>query len=125
MWWSLCYKNALVGRIIKMYIKEKKKVTKYLERIVKTKCDICEKEIPNFEIGKKEKSRFFRVTTGHNDWGNDSCDSIEEYAICTDCIQDFVKNYIKKVNGTEYINIETYYASEEKYFDEEYDEEGE
>lgn len=32
-----------------MQVKEKKKVTKYLERVVKTKCDICGKEIPNFK----------------------------------------------------------------------------
>ncbi len=106
-----------------MYITEKKKVTKYLERIIKTKCDVCKREIPNFEPCKREKSRFFRVITGHHDWGNDSCDSIKEYEICPDCIQDFVEKYIKKVDGTDYIDIETDYASEEKYFDEEYEEE--
>ena len=110
-----------------MRVKENKKVIKYLEREVKTKCDICKKEIANYnptEI-EKEKSRFFRVTTGHHDWGIDSCDSIEYYDICTNCIQDFVKEYIKKVDGTDYIHIETEYACEEKYLNEEFDEDGE
>ena len=106
-----------------MYITEKKKVTKYLERKVKTKCDVCLKEIPNFEETKDiEKSRCFEVTTGHNLWGNDSVDSIKDYTICPNCIQKFIKDYIEKVENTYYINIETTVASEEKYSDEEYEE---
>ena len=106
-----------------MYITEKKKVTKYLERVVKTKCDICQKEIPNFdETRDLRKSRYFEVTTGHHLWGNDSIDSIRDYNICPDCIQKFIKNYIENVENTYYIDIETTVASEEKYSDEEYEE---
>ena len=106
-----------------MYIKETKKVTKYLERVVKTKCDVCQKEIPNFDETKDlRKSRYFEVTTGHHLWENDSIDSIRDYNICPDCIQKFIKNYIENVENTYYINIETTVASEERYSDEEYEE---
>lgn len=81
-----------------------------------------EKKYLILKAGKGDKSRYFYVLTGHHDWGNDSCDSMKYRDICPDCIENFVKNYIKKIDGTDYIEIETEYAHEEKYFDEEYDE---
>lgn len=108
-----------------MEIKEKKKVTKILERTIKIKCDICKKDISNFKPGEEEKSRYFQVTTGHNDWGHDSIDSIMNYDVCPKCIKKFTQKFIEEVKGTEYIEIRTNYAHEEKYLDEEYEEEEE
>lgn len=69
-------------------------------------CDICKKYIPA-QNWKAPVSKYFRVTTGHNDWGNDSIDSIEHYDICPDCINKFMTDYIFNAKGTEYMEIET------------------
>lgn len=54
---------------------------------------------------------WFNVTTGHYDWGNDSCDSIEYRNICPDCFSAECADYFKKSHDTkdkensEYIEI--------------------
>lgn len=69
-------------------------------------CDICKKFIPAHNW-KAPESKYFKVMTGHHDWGNDSVDSIERYDICPDCINKFMTEYISKAKGTEYIEFET------------------
>jgi hypothetical protein len=69
-------------------------------------CDICKKFIPA-RPWRQPESKYFRVTTGHNDWGNDSIESIEHYDICPNCINKFMTDYISDTDGTEYMNIET------------------
>ena len=69
------------------------------------KCDICGKFIE--AVLNRNKNTYFYVTTGHLDWGNDSIDSIEKQDVCPDCIHDFVSNYLRDCNSTEYIEIET------------------
>lgn len=76
-------------------------------------CDICKKVIP-IDEPKRDNKKYFRVTTGHNDWGNDSCDSIEYRDICPDCVGKFVTNYLSKADGTSYLKVETKYARAEK-----------
>lgn len=51
-------------------------------------CDICNKEIkPGYHQ---------TLTVGHNEWGNDSVDSIERLDICSDkCLQKEFNDYIK------------------------------
>ena len=70
------------------------------------KCDVCEKVIPP-RPWVNEESKYFRVTTGHHDWGNDSIDSINNCDVCPDCINNFVADYLSSAGGTQYINIET------------------
>ena len=49
----------------------------YKEKMIKTRivakilCDSCKKEMSN---------DYFNFSTGHNDWGNDSADSVESFA---------------------------------------------
>lgn len=67
-------------------------------------CDICKKEI---EKGKE----YWEATTGHHDWGNDSCDSIEYFDICSDiCLMMKFGEYIDRSQktryNTEYIEVE-------------------
>ncbi len=66
------------------------------------RCDNCNKKIIDEE-------KYFEVTTGHHDWGNDSCESIEHLDICEKCINKFSENYLKenKESNTAYIEIET------------------
>ena len=83
------------------------------------KCDICGKVIPAIGTDStltKDSSKYYDVITGHNDWHNDSIESVEEHCICSDCIGKFVTNYLldKEVSDTAYINIDTKYLDVEE-----------
>lgn len=42
---------------------------------------------------------FWDVTTGHNDWGNDSPESIEQYEVCSPtCLQELFDIYKSESN---------------------------
>lgn len=49
-------------------------------RVVGVECDICKRLIDPAGY-REDSSRYFEVTTGHHDWGNDSCDSIKHFDI--------------------------------------------
>lgn len=88
-----------------MRISEEKKIeiTKKIE--TKCFCDICGNEI----IGP-----YFRVVTGHDDWGNDSIDSIEYFDICSDkCIQEKINIFLSECcrSNTQHIEIRQEYFS--------------
>ena len=79
------------------------------------RCDKCQKVIlPKFVHGEHRNgdSKYFKVTTGHNDWGNDSPDSIETHDICPERICKVVNDYLENAEGSEYINIETNHVYE-------------
>lgn len=81
----------------KSYIKKEKVMVSE-----KRYCDVCNKEITGHH---------WQVTTGHNDWGSDSCESIEHYDVCSPlCLWSSILNdYIDRSNNstnTEYISIE-------------------
>ena len=70
-------------------------------------CDICGKE-----VGKSKG--YWKVTTGHNDWGNDSIESIEQFDVCSDtCLKVKFVEYIDESDvsehNTRYINVEREY----------------
>lgn len=47
-------------------------------------CDYCDVEIPI-------DSKFYHITTGHYDWGHDSCESVEYKQICSsDCLVKYI-----------------------------------
>lgn len=81
-------------------IKGVKKVIEQEEKVpVKVFCDICGKEIEAEESKWGLPNRpprwvtktVMEVTTGHHDWGNDSCDSISRYICCdAQCVQQKV-----------------------------------
>lgn len=86
------------------------------EEIIKTtvrvldgiRCDKCGKVISANLINTNRKAaRYFKVTTGHNDWGLESPESINHVDICPECINEFVKSYLEKGSDTAYIEIET------------------
>lgn len=87
------------------------KVTKTVTGI---ECDICKR----FIKAKKypdDTEKYYIVTTGHRDWGNDSCDSINMKDVCQDCIVNFTSDYLSKTHSdTAYIEIETELAEVEK-----------
>lgn len=67
-------------------------------------CDVCGKVI----MKKNEKRIVFSIgdywtlTTGHHDWGNDSCDSIEFFDLCSrECLTSKFDEYVK-LGGSAY-----------------------
>ena len=78
------------------------------------KCDICGTiiEPPSKEDRfnwMDEKYKYYEVTTGHHDWGNESCESVQHYDICPGCIDAFTNEYLKNKDSQRsgYIDIET------------------
>lgn len=87
----------------KLYSDEVKEVVyKKKRKILGVKCDICDGIVKH----NSESNRYFDVMTGHRDWGNDSCESIEHQDICPKCIAGFVSEYLSDCSDTGYINIE-------------------
>ena len=94
---------------------EKKEVIRSITyELAGVKCDACGRviEAPSEQDRynwMEDKYKFYLVTTGHNDWGNDSCDSIRNYDICPECITKFVSDYLNEMRNsrTAYININT------------------
>lgn len=82
---------------------EKKTYLKTEEVMVSQKryCDVCGAEI---------KGPHWSITTGHNDWGNDSCDSVEYYDACSrSCFNKLIDDYINKTDDrltSQYFEIE-------------------
>lgn len=93
----------------------------YIERII---CDRC-KRVINKSFGidfinetdkhhPVDMTSWYRVTNGHNDWGNDSCESVENFDICLKCITDVYDEYVERshsIFNTEYIEIEHCYGT--------------
>lgn len=69
-------------------IKDVREVTEFKETVIGEimKCDVCGKVIYNTKYDKNNftnRQHWWGLVTGHNDWGNDSCDSIESFEICS------------------------------------------
>lgn len=88
---------------------DKEVVYKIKKKIEEVRCDICERPIPLMTYCNKQ-CKYFRVMTGHHDWGNDSCESIEYYDVCPGCLGKFVSEYFTDGSNTAYLEIETRYA---------------
>lgn len=94
-------------------IKEIKEVTEVKETVTGRvmKCDVCGKII--FDSRNDKKGQFWwHLYTGHNDWGNDSCESMESFDVCsTECLHKKLDEYITTSNygdglNSQYINVE-------------------
>ena len=88
--------------------KEKFEIRMVPDKVVverKLCCDKCGKEI--------KPGLYFAVTTGHHDWGNDSCESIEHHDYCShSCLVEALNDfYFKKHknSSTAYFEIEREY----------------
>lgn len=86
-------------------MQEHKIVEKTIEtkNLVAIKCDICGKEIAG---------QFWRLTTHHHDWGNDSIDSYEYFDLCSrECINKALDDYINdcKASNTQCFELEQGY----------------
>ena len=50
---------------------------------------------------------YIHIHTWHNDWGNDSIDSHENYDLCKECAKKFVSDYIERCKGTMELELST------------------
>lgn len=64
-------------------------------------CDECKKLIAETTVSPPMYDvQYWEVTTGHYDWGNDSCDSIERYQYCSrDCLKKAFDKYIDETEN--------------------------
>lgn len=68
-------------------------------------CDVCHKVIP---VDRKYGSqRYFEITTGHSDWGNDSVDSYETLDVCEDCAPKYIAEYLRDCSDTAHLRVES------------------
>ena len=94
-----------------------KMVEKRIDTVIWLFCDKCGKLIKK-EYGKeykkyeysdyKDNAEYFKVTTGHHDWGNDSCESIDHRVYCRECLSVAFAEYLERCGDfdTEYMEIE-------------------
>ena len=97
----------------KIISKESEKVVyKEVHKLEGIKCDYCNAIIPAVADPFTCKyPQYYDVLTGHRDWGNDSCESMEWHDICPDCINAFVSEYLSNIGySTKYIEIEEKYV---------------
>lgn len=94
-----------------------RKVTKEVDEEcgLKVVCDKCGKVIADYDdktddlgyIGLKTIP-LFTLTTGHYDWGNDSCDSVKyRHLCCETCVASVLSDYFEdsKRSDTAYFEL--------------------
>lgn len=59
-------------------------------------CDICDEIID-------ENKGYWTLTTGHHDWGNDSCESIKHFDVCSEtCLRKKFDEYVRESGVDDY-----------------------
>lgn len=72
-------------------------------------CDGCGVMLHDYEIKvfSGEQTSYYSVSTHHYDWGNDSCDSLERFDYCEECLPKAFEKYYKMRNkGSECFDVE-------------------
>ena len=86
------------------------------DRPVRAYCDECGAELGNHV-------HFYKVVTGHYDWGHDSIESVEKMDICSvDCLQNVVNIYMESTankHNTQYLEINHSVMKLDKSYEEE------
>lgn len=90
-----------------------RKVVKEVEETISSIgiCDICGKEFNYKPWLRGEKiASYYHIATGHHDWGNDSCESVQSRDACSDeCLSRFTQEWLKNEDvinsNTAYIEI--------------------
>ena len=68
-------------------------------------CDICEREITGHH---------WHILTGHNDWGNDSCETHLNRDLCKECAAKFVADYIMNASGSMELELSVEHAADQE-----------
>jgi len=78
-----------------MVIKESRKIVKSTP--IKYKCDYCGKEVV-YDYDVTGSHTWHHFTTGHNEWSNDSVDSIESFDVCSsECYWSVIKDQLNNL----------------------------
>ena len=104
-----------------------KKVYRNKRILTAIQCDRCGCQIPaELDLTTNRYSNpYYQVTTGHHEWFNDSCDSIEHRDICPGCIVTVLEEYIKSTKyDSAYIDIKRRIVYPEQHFEEVIDRKG-
>lgn len=96
-----------------MLKKTTKKVIKEVEELESAVivCDICGKELQYTQTAfVSPVAVYYEITTGHHDWGSESCESIEHKdACCDECLSRFTQEWLQNAevieSNTAYIDI--------------------
>lgn len=96
-----------------MIKKTTKKVLKEVEEVESEVivCDVCDKELQYAQTEfVSPVAVYYKITTGHHDWFNDSCDSINHKdACCDECLLKFTQEWFQNAevieSNTAYIEI--------------------
>lgn len=77
------------------------------------KCDRCGKMLEPIRSAAVTRSygkdfpRYYEVTTGHNDWGNDSIESFKTEDICEDCLPAYFNEWRENNSYTAQFEVKT------------------
>lgn len=81
-----------------MKLYEKQEIMTVTNKQIGVVCDMCDSDI---------KGVYYEITTHHNDWGNDSCDSYNHFEFCSlECMRKHMDDYFKNAIGSEQYDIE-------------------
>ena len=98
-----------------MIKKTTKKVVKEVEEIDSEViiCDVCKKPLHyDNDCFTGKYAVYYRIRTGHHDWGSDSCESVEYHdACCDECLARLSQKWI---NDEEVQSSHTAYFEVEK-----------
>ena len=85
--------------------------TKVAYKVTRTmtgvECDVCHKVIPAEGKYRNDDGKYYEVTTGHHDWGHDSCESRKTIDICPACLSKYIADYFTDASSTAYLEVET------------------
>ena len=74
----------------------KKEIVKNIFVSIGYECDICGVKTDKVSL----PDTWHELTHSHNGWGNDSCDSVETFHVCSpSCYVEQVKSSIREVGG--------------------------
>lgn len=81
------------------------------KKVMIEELEVVGKKIYCDECGKEVKDVYFDVTNGHEDWGRDSIDSMENYQYCCmGCLGEAMEKYFSKKeisrSNTAYFDID-------------------
>ena len=78
-----------------MRIEETREVTVVQKVVTGRVCDVCGAAIVP-DAKANGAYNYFKVTTHHYDWGNDSVDSLERFDLCgPGCVMAFTEKYVQ------------------------------
>ena len=91
-------------------------VKQTVRKVEYIRCDKCNKKILPSK-NREKKNNYIHIQTWHNDWGNDSIDSLKRNDYCKDCAKQVVAEYISTSNGTEELELKNKYLFESETYE--------